>query len=959
MRDKKFSPTPFWIMNDKLDKEERCRQADFLMSKGFGGAFFHSSAGLRTEYLSEEWFDCIREAMGVIKKHNGYVWIYDEDTWPSGNAGGKVAGKRENNRAAFIRAEFVPAGDTPNKVSVGEDNSGKYRDMEFLCAYVLKGRENHPPVYNPEENFIESKNEIESFEIISEEEAWKRTDTERIVVRKEYSTKIPWWGGESYSNILEEQAVSDFIEETHEKYKKEFGEEFGKTIPGIYTDEPQVPTGYNTIAWWDGFPETYKEKYGVSLWEDLPYMFFNHKKAYKARLRINRTILDRFVQNYDKRLYDWCEKNSLSLTGHYNCEDTFSGQIKNQYGSVMAHYRYNHIPGIDHLARQVEGLYGNEFCTYLSAIQAVSAAGQLGKKRIMDEIWGVFRHTGSFKDYKWIGDHDTALGINFLVTHFANYSERGRRKRMYPPVYNYQEPFIHSIEPLVSYYSNLCDILSQGESLCDILVLNTIESAVALNKRGFLPEKGEPETDKWSYHNNLPSDINRENYTDVERLDKALRKTVKAVTDLGYVCGIGDEGYIADLGKCENTGFAIGEKTYNFVIIPPFFTMRKTTFDLLEKYAEKGGKILFLGRIGELIDGETGERKPEELLKYENVFAYPISKIQTEQGIDRFFTAVYSLRGRDGKALEKTLANVRKTEKGLYFFITNRDNNFTKDYTLKVKGYDSIYKIDPVDMKYFKTSPIKIKGKEKELSYDFSLGECGSLLLYVTDEKTDCPEEKAGFVPREIIPLENPKITLSEDNICVCDRIEYSLDGGKTFSCDTEANVRQITAKHFGTENALAWQAYVCDRKGIFEGLGGEVVLRYRAESLTEFDCNIVFENLNGGYVTQITDKGEKLLDFSLPWKFDHTFRTAKCRIEKGINIFEHRFNYDYKSEIEKIYITGSFGCEIKSGTPLIVPRKTVDFGSVIGQGLPFYCGCINYAFDTVIDSDRAVLRLK
>ncbi|MBQ0105185.1 MAG: hypothetical protein KBT47_04010, partial [Armatimonadetes bacterium] len=99
MRDKKFSPTPFWIMNDKLDKEELRRQADFLMSKGFGGAFFHSRAGLRTEYLSEEWFDCIREAMGVIKKHNGYVWIYDEDTWPSGSAGGKVAGKRENNRA--------------------------------------------------------------------------------------------------------------------------------------------------------------------------------------------------------------------------------------------------------------------------------------------------------------------------------------------------------------------------------------------------------------------------------------------------------------------------------------------------------------------------------------------------------------------------------------------------------------------------------------------------------------------------------------------------------------------------------------------------------------------------------------------------------------------------------------------------------------------------------------------
>ncbi len=950
MRENKYRPTPFWIMNDKLDKEELKRQAKFLSDKGFGGAFFHSSTCLRTPYLSDEWFDCIKSAMETIKENRGYLWLYDEDTWPSGNAGGKVAGKRENNRAACIRVEFVPIGDKPNNMTKTE-NSDNYK---FLCAYRLHGRENHTPnieILSPK--YIDETPEIENFDIITLKEAEDDINHERLIVRKEYAPKIPWWSGQSYSNILETRAVSDFIEETHEKYKAKLGQEFGKTIPGIYTDEPQVMTGYNVIAWWDDLPKTYKEKWGSSLWEDLPFMFFNHKKAYRARLQINRTILERFVENFDKRIYNWCEENSLFMTGHYNCEDTFMGQIRNQYGSVMAHYRYNHIPGIDHLGRQVEGLEGDEFCTLLSGKQAVSVANQTGKKRVMDEIWGVFRHTGAFKDYKWIGDHEVALGINFFVTHFANYSMRGRRKRQYPPVYNYQEPFMHHIKPLVEYYANLTDIMSQGEAVADVLLINTIESAVALNKRGFLPQTGL--VGDWTFHNNYPCDINRENSIGVQYLDSDYRKTLKAILDMGLTCEIGDEGYIEDLGKVEDNSFIIGERTYKLVVVPPFITLREKTVDLLTEFAKAGGKILFVGKIGDYIWGERSDRI-KSLLKFENVYFSPISKTQIEHNIDKIYSTDYSLRGLDGKPVEKTIVNIRDIDvpyKGRLFFVYNRDNSYKKEYVLKVSDYKYLYKIDPLtkEFGFIKTvsGPFGISGK-------IALGGVDSALIFATNEEIPC-DILEPFDYKNIIEIKNPDITLLGENICVIDNISYSLDAGKTFTKpENEAFARQKIAKHFGTEDALNWQGYVCDSKEEFKALGGPVILRYEVTSLIEKDIRLMAENLNGG-VVKINGKE---IEFGKDWLFDRSFRIGNCHINKGLNVIEHYFDYDYLSDIEKIYLLGDFGVEIKEGSKVIITEtKSLKFGSVIDQGMPFYSNEIKYSFKVEIPSNKAILRLK
>ena len=81
---------PFWSWNGELEKDELIRQVGVMKEMGFGGYFMHSRAGLITEYLGEEWFELINAVADAGTKMGMESWLYDEDRWPSGSAGGKV-----------------------------------------------------------------------------------------------------------------------------------------------------------------------------------------------------------------------------------------------------------------------------------------------------------------------------------------------------------------------------------------------------------------------------------------------------------------------------------------------------------------------------------------------------------------------------------------------------------------------------------------------------------------------------------------------------------------------------------------------------------------------------------------------------------------------------------------------------------------------------------------------------
>ena len=85
-----FRTAPFWVWNGKVTKQDIDRNLEDFKSKGFGGVFIHPRYGLITEYLSQEWFDLVAYSCRKAEQLGLFVWIYDENSFPSGFGGGHV-----------------------------------------------------------------------------------------------------------------------------------------------------------------------------------------------------------------------------------------------------------------------------------------------------------------------------------------------------------------------------------------------------------------------------------------------------------------------------------------------------------------------------------------------------------------------------------------------------------------------------------------------------------------------------------------------------------------------------------------------------------------------------------------------------------------------------------------------------------------------------------------------------
>ena len=132
-----------------------------------------------------------------------------------------------------------------------------------------------------------------------------------------------------YPNLLNPDAVDFFIQTTHEKYYRRFGNRFGKIIKGIFTDEPSF--GYPTtlltpnasskiqIAWYPELEDDYKGLTG----RDLKYDMKRQLKGTANLDFINayhEVVGKRFRETFFDKIRNWCDEHGILLTGHLMSE---------------------------------------------------------------------------------------------------------------------------------------------------------------------------------------------------------------------------------------------------------------------------------------------------------------------------------------------------------------------------------------------------------------------------------------------------------------------------------------------------------------------------------------------------------------------------------------------------------------------------------------------------------------
>ncbi|MFW6289052.1 MAG: glycosyl hydrolase [Spirochaetota bacterium] len=92
-----FRGAYFWSINDRIDEHRLRTQIRRMQRQGQGGVFYHPRAGMTDEYLSRRYFDGVDAAFDECRAQGMLFYLYDEDRFPSGFAGGYVCAADERH----------------------------------------------------------------------------------------------------------------------------------------------------------------------------------------------------------------------------------------------------------------------------------------------------------------------------------------------------------------------------------------------------------------------------------------------------------------------------------------------------------------------------------------------------------------------------------------------------------------------------------------------------------------------------------------------------------------------------------------------------------------------------------------------------------------------------------------------------------------------------------------------
>ena len=128
-----FRPAPLGVWNTRVTRADIDRMLGDFKAQGFGGAFVHPRPGLVTEYLSDEWFDLYKYSVEKGKELGLDIWIYDENSYPSGFAGGHVPAQMpesyDQGQGLALTKTALPPADAGKYFLCLKKEGGTFRDI--------------------------------------------------------------------------------------------------------------------------------------------------------------------------------------------------------------------------------------------------------------------------------------------------------------------------------------------------------------------------------------------------------------------------------------------------------------------------------------------------------------------------------------------------------------------------------------------------------------------------------------------------------------------------------------------------------------------------------------------------------------------------------------------------------------------------------------------------------------
>jgi len=895
---REYSTAPLWVWNDMLTEDQIRRTLRDLAGQKVKQAFVHPRPGLMTPYLSDDWFRLWEAALDEAERLDMNVWIYDENSYPSGFAGGWVPELMPEARGRGLRFQVVKS-----PKDVGKD---------VLGVYALD-----------EDGFEDITAKVRSGDVPKAERY--------MIARVQRAANSPWTGGRCYVDLLHPGVTDKFIEVTMEAYRKRLGEHFGRRIPGWFTDEPHLSPAGGSPHWSDRLPELFRKRWGYDLVANLPSLHMPVGDWKRVRHNYYRLLLEQFIECWGRPCYEYCEKHNLQFTGHYW---EHGWPRAGHGGDNMAMYAWHQCPAIDNLmnlySEGVSGQFGNS----RTVKELSSVANQLGRRRTLCEAYGAGGWDLRFEDMKRIGDWLVVLGVNTLDEHLSYITIRGTRKRDHPQSFSYHEPWWDAYHVMAQYFTRLSAATSHGQQVNHILVL-------------------EPTTAAWMYQ---PDRSTQKHMMEIgetfQQLVNQLERS-QVEYDIGCEDIIGRHGSV-DVQKQNAARFVVGRRRYHTVVLPPLTeNLDEPTMVLLDKYAGGGGRVLCCGPPPERVDGGLTDRAKKAATNpgWKDVTADELPKLLRD--LDDDF-AIHRAADDQGLLFHQR----RRLDDGELLFLVNTSIEHPTSGRIQSRLRGAEQWMPQTGQAHL--YPFSADGNGIKLSY--KLPPCGSLLLFLSKESLPsgevCPASSTIVKPSgglSIRRLGPNVLTLDFVDVTAGGETKENL------YCYPAAQFvfQKHGLEKNPWDHAVQFRDEII-RTTFPADSGFEAVYRFRIEQQVPGNLEIVVERpdlyeiaCNGQSVKAKPD------EWWLDRAFGRLDLAGVAKVGKN-EVKLKASPMSMFHEIEPAYVLGDFALRPAEAGYAIVPPKPLDLRGWNEQGLPLYAEGVAYSeqFEIAKPAGRYVVRL-
>jgi hypothetical protein len=912
-----YRGTPFWAWNCDMTEEMLILQIDYFKEMGFGGFHMHSRTGMAVPYLGKRFMELVKACVRKAKDESMLAWLYDEDRWPSGAAGGLVT-KNQLYRARHLLFTANSYNEQDEKREDGSaDLKTRLGNGKLLARYEI---------------VLDDKGCLNSYHLLKNDESGNNVWYAYL----EVAVMNPWFNNQAYVNTLDKKAIDEFIRITYETYKDVVGIEFGKTVPAIFTDEPQfrrkTTLAYATdkqdlfLPWADDLTETYRENYSQDLMSFLPELFWELPECQisVARYRYHQHVAKRFVEAFADNCGQWCRDHHLMLTGHMMEEHSLESQTA-ALGEAMLSYRAFDLPGIDILCDRVE---------LTTAKQAQSAVHQFGYCGMLSELYGVTNWDFDFRGHKLQGDWQAALGVTVRVPHLSWVSMEGEAKRDYPASIHYQSPWYKEYALIENHFARINTALTRGKPLIRVGVIHPVESYWLL----------------WGPSEQTASRREKLEYTFQSITSWLLFGTI----DFDFI----SEALLPEQCTAGDFPLQVGTMRYDVVIIPACITLRSTTVSRLRQFSKKGGKIIVLGNAPVYLDACPAESELDFLEKETPVSVDKASLLEELECVREI-----DIRTANGSRTADLLTSIRSDNDSRWVFIAhgrkphNQDIAEYQEIKITLPGIWNLTRYDSMTGNIH-SLPSRIVSGNTVISYTLYAQDS---LLFSADSgySVNTPEQinRRGPMNLSQNPNDTPllddvssgmstgqdqmRYELSEPNVLLLDMAEFALDDGEY---EPEEEILRIDNR---LRRRLSWQPRVAHIPQPWvvdhEKPSHRLKLRFVIKSKIQLeDVALAMEKCAQ---TVIRFNGEMVEQKEIGYFADESIRKVVLPpLKKGSNILELDLPYGESSNPEWCYLLGRFGVQVRGTKKMIIAiPDTLGFGDLVPQGFPFYGGNITY----------------